>query len=236
MKGLLIALQYHHKAAGRPARAAERRIDSDAQPWSGRRRHGARRADLRRHSGQPRRLAARPKAWKEALIAAIDRAARLRRRAAAAAVGMGAGSTPATDEFRRVTFSAEFIPDQEALVYTPARRCGPTSTGRATGCSRRRGFPAAASSWSTAASCRWTGKELGDAAPASRRRRRYRRRAALAGRARRCSRRRDDAETISGSPRDHCRDGHAPRECRRAILRRSGSAGAARRLPQPGKL
>lgn len=57
------------------------------------------------------------KTWKEALVDTLDR------RLAAQPVDLPARARwsrldPANDEFRRVAFAAEFIPNQEALVYT----------------------------------------------------------------------------------------------------------------------
>ena len=66
--------------------------------------------------------------WKQALIAELDR------KLAAAPVDLPPRQrwpqlNAATDEFRRVKFLAEFVPDQEALVYTSGSSLRPDVTG-----------------------------------------------------------------------------------------------------------
>jgi surfeit locus 1 family protein len=68
------------------------------------------------------------KAWKEDLIATLDR------KLTAAPVDLPArerwpGLDPAADEFRRVAFPAEFLPDQEALVYSSGSPLRPDAAG-----------------------------------------------------------------------------------------------------------
>ena len=145
IKGLLIALQYHHKAAeGRLER--ERAVSAPAEP-----RRGARLvlfARVRAHrcargADRARHLAARA----QGLEGRPDRRARpassRRRRAACRRASAGRSSTPQTDEYRRVTFAAEFVHDQEALVYTSrlgaaARRQRPRLLGAHAGAAHRR--------------------------------------------------------------------------------------------------
>ena len=86
------------------------------------------------------------KAWKEGLIAALTE------RLAAPPVALPAPATwprldPASDEYRRVTFTATFDHGKEALVYAAASAFRPDVAGPAPviGSSRRRGFPTAAS-------------------------------------------------------------------------------------------
>jgi surfeit locus 1 family protein len=68
------------------------------------------------------------KGWKEALVAELDR-----KLAAVPAALPPRELWPqldsATDEFRRVTFPAEFVPDQEALVYSSGSSLRPDVSG-----------------------------------------------------------------------------------------------------------
>lgn len=68
------------------------------------------------------------KAWKEDLIATLDR------KLSAAPSDLPAPERwprldPAADEFRRVAFPAEFLPGQEALVYSSGSSLRPDATG-----------------------------------------------------------------------------------------------------------
>jgi len=86
------------------------------------------------------------KAWKEGLIATLEQ------RLSAPPVALPPpaewpGSTAAGDEFLRVSMTAEFLIDREALVYTGGSTCAKLPAARVIGCSRRRASRAVRSSW-----------------------------------------------------------------------------------------
>ena len=125
---------------------------------------------------------------------------------------------------------------KQALVYTPAaRRCATTCRRRAIGCSRRRGWPTAASWWSIAAMSR----RKRAAMPAQRRRGESRSSACCAGRRHRARSftPRDDTRRQFWFVRDPARDGRGKglgrRSRRSTSSRRRRSAGG---LPKPGPL
>ena len=97
------------------------------------------------------------KAWKEALIESLEQ------RLSSPPVDLPprerwANLDPENDEFRRVKFSAMFVPGAEALVYTSGSALRSDVSGSGYWCSRRPGWRLAASSSSIAASCRRDGK------------------------------------------------------------------------------
>ncbi len=131
IKGLLIALQYHHKAQeGRLEHAVRRERRAPSQT----RRGGVIEPTVFAIVGIAILIGLGVwqldrKVWKENLIAtlhgAVDAgAARICRRATA-----GPTSPQAGDEYRRVTFAAEFSAGQEALVYTAGSAFRPDVQG-----------------------------------------------------------------------------------------------------------
>ena len=154
MKSLLIALQFHHKAARRPA-------DRPRAEMTRTRIATARRRRLRHvHAGdggavrRPRRLAIAAPRREARADRGADRAAGGRAGAAAAAVAM-----ERADAGERRIPPRQFHGDLCSRVRTrwstaPARRCAPMFPVPAPGRSCRRGCRAARPSWSMPASCR----------------------------------------------------------------------------------
>ena len=175
------------------------------------------------------------KVWKENLIATLT--ARLARAPADLPPREDwARLKPSDDEYTRVKFPAEFLAGRGgAWSIPPAPPSGPTCRGRAIGCSRRRGLPAAASSWSTAASCRSIAR-IPRPARKARRRARSTSSASCAGRKRAaCSRRTTIREQCLVSARSEGDRRGEEMGCRRAVLYRAGIPGAARRTAQAGQ-
>ena len=130
MKGLMIALQYHHKAAEEPLR--RRRALSAARQ---KQKNGGRGSacSFRRCSPSRSLIAlgtwqVERKAWKEGLIATLAE----RLAAPPTPLPPPAAWTaldPAGNEYRRVTFKAEFEPAEQALVLATASAFRPDVTG-----------------------------------------------------------------------------------------------------------
>ena len=178
----MIALQYHHKAEeGRfdPRRFAVMTADR-AHRWRCRSVFSPRGARHPASDSAPGSSSARP--GKNALIASARGAAGGAAGRTAAACRVGRRLRAATDEYPpgHVCTPRSF-PAQEALVFTGGgSRFGPTSSGPAIGCLRRRGFPTAGLSSSIAALCRSAKQDPSSRGGAARRRGMHRR-IALAG-------------------------------------------------------
>ena len=84
------------------------------------------------------------RAWKEALIAELEGKLAAPPAASAAARTLAAAHRRERMNSAASTFPAEFL-GEEALVYSSGSAMRPDATAPATGCSRRRGSPAAAS-------------------------------------------------------------------------------------------
>ena len=200
IKGLMIALQYHHKAQEGRLDASGRRVSEPRE----RRRGGVIEATVFALAGVAILIGLgiwqlERKVWKENLIATLT--ARLARAPAELA---------AAADWPRLTPDGGRIYPREVLRRIPRRAkrrwstppappSAPTCRGRAIGCSRRRGLPAAASSSSTAASCRSSAR-IPRAARKARRMARSTSSASCAGRRRAaCSRRPTSRRTMSGT-------------------------------------